>query len=165
MNLNHYIINKNTLLIVPYGKRVSKVYEYNCQFIVNKTSLNIIKESCLFYGCSYSGRKESSNYLLDIEMKTPIMIDDKLDIIFFPTSSCVREDSIWVSYQNLIKYTSYNDISSTLLFYNNIKVNIGCKYHIIDNQYIKCIKLEKLISKHNEFVEKNRVIFSNFIEN
>ena len=165
MNLNHYIIKENTLLIVPYGKRMSKVYEYDCQYIVNKNSLNIIKESCLFYGCSFSGRKESCNYLLNIEMKTPILIDDKLNIIFFPTSSCVREDSIWISYQNLLKYTSYNDVSSTLLFYNNKQVNVGCKYRIIDNQYIKCIKLEKLINKHNDFVEKNRLKFNNFIEN
>ena len=154
MELDRYEINRNTLLIVPIEHRRSKVYEYGREFIVNRSSLNIIKDSCLAYGSSYIGRKESCNYLLGIDMKTPIVIDEGSSIIFFPTSSCIRDSSIWVSYQNLIKYFKYDNNVTTLYFYRHFNINVDCKYNGIDRQFIRCIKLENLIMKKNFFLHE-----------
>ena len=103
MILNSYEINADTLAIVPYGRGKSKVYEGKEEFIVKKSSLMIVKDSCLFFGSSFEGRKEGAKSLLGIDMKVPIVIEDTRNMIFFPTSSCVRDNSIWISYQNLLK--------------------------------------------------------------
>ena len=158
MILNSYEINADTLAIVPYGRGKSKVYEGKEEFIVKKSSLMIVKDSCLFFGSSFEGRKEGAKSLLGIDMKVPIVIEDTRNMIFFPTSSCVRDNSIWISYQNLLKYSKYNDILTTLYFKNNISVNVGCKCCLIDNQYIRCIKLEKLLLNRKKFIEKELFI-------
>ena len=155
MELSSYEVNMDTLVIVPVGKNRSKVYENGDVFIVKKSCRKIIEDSCLFFGCSYEGRKEGIKSLLNIDMKIPIVIEDTRNIIFFPISSCIREDSVWISYQNLIKYAKYNDISTTLYFKDSIKINVGCKYCLIDNQVIRCIKLEKLLLNRKKFMENS----------
>ena len=157
MELNSYEINSDTLLIIPCGKNLSKVYEGNDVYLVHKSSFKIIKDSCLFFGCSYEGRREGSKFLIGSEMKIPIVIEDSHSIIFFPTSSCIRENSIWISFKNLVRYTKYNDISTMLYFKDHIQLIVGCKYSLIDNQTIRCIKLENAINKRSVFEKKNVV--------
>ena len=152
MDLNYYRINTNTLVIIPYGKKKSKVIEYGKEYIVRKSSYQIIKDSCLFYGASFEGRKEGTKSLIGINMKVPIVIEDTNSIIFFPTNSCIRENSTWISYQNLLKYDYYNELSTVLYFKNNQKVFVGCKYNLIDNQVIRCIKLEKILVNRKKFL-------------
>lgn len=153
MELDSYEINVETLLIVPIGKSRSKVYEFDGEYIVRMSSLAIIKHSCLYFGCSYEGRKEGTKALIDVEMKVPILIEDSRNILFFPTSSCIHKSSIWVSYQNLIKYSKLNEFSTILYFRNNKSIKVDTKYNLIDNQVIRSIKLETLLSKRKSFID------------
>ena len=91
-------------------------------------------------------------------MKVPIVIEDSRNIIFFPTSSCIRENSIWISYQNLVKYSKFNDISTDLFFKGNYHVRVGCKYNLIDNQIIRCLKLDNTLQKRKDFFKSESVI-------
>ena len=161
MEYDNYEVSSNTLVIIPIGNKKSRIYAYGGDFIVKKSSLSIIEESCLFFGSSYEGRKEGTKALLNVDMKVPIIIEDSRNIIFFPTSSCIRESSIWISYQNLIKYNKFNDCLTDLYFKNHVHVRVGCKYNLIDNQIIRCIKLEKALLNRKKFIEKE----CNFLEN
>ena len=114
MELDSYEINFDTLVIVPCVKKLSKVFEGNDIFLVHQSSYQIIKNSCLYYGCSYDGRREGSKFLIGSDMKLPIVIEERRNIIYFPTTSCIRDNSIWISYQNLIKYKKYNEYSKML---------------------------------------------------
>lgn len=151
--LNNYEINVETLLILPYEKGKSKVYEYDGEYIVNLSPLSIIKNSCLYFGCSYEGRKEGIKTMIGVDMKVPILIEESKNIIFFPTSSCVNRSSIWVSYQNLLKYSKINEFSTVLYFRNNRSIKIDTKYNLIDNQVIRCIKLETLLVRRKNFIK------------
>ena len=155
MELDEYEINAETLLIIPYSKEKSKVYEYNEEFIVNMTSLDIIKHSCLYFGCTYEGRRESVKSFIGIDMKVPILIEESRNIIFFPTNSCVNKNSIWVSYQNLLKYSKFNDFSTFLYFRKNKSYKIDVKYKLIDNQVIRCMKLNTFLGKRKNFIEND----------
>ena len=162
MELDSYEINGDTLVIVPLGKGKSKVYEYEAEFVVHKSSLKIIEDSCLFFGSSYEGRKQGTKFLIGGKMKIPIIIDECRNIIFFPTSSCIKESSIWVSYQNLLKYNRHNEFSTVLYFKYNKSIRIGCKYSLVDNQVIRCIKLENAILKRINFQRKECTILDDF---
>lgn len=153
MELNEYEINAETLLIMPYGKNQSKVFEYDGEFIVNMTSLDIIKHSCLYFGCTYEGRKESVKSFIGVDMKVPILIEESRNIIFFPTNSCINRNSIWVSYQNLLKYSKLNDFSTILYFRKNKNYKIDVKYKLVDNQVIRCMKLNTFLGKRKNFVD------------
>ena len=162
MEFDYYIINTETLLIIPVGKGKSKVYETKESFIVNKSSRKIIEDSCLYFGSSYEGRIEGTKSLIGINMKVPIVVEDTQNIIFFPTASCIRENSIWVSFQNIVKYEKINDFSTAIYFGNNEKKIIGCKYCLVDSQYIRCIKLEKILLKRKSFIEKESFLLNLF---
>ena len=157
MELNEYEINAETLLILPYGKNKSKVYEYNEEFIVNMSGLDIIKHSCLYFGCTYEGRRDSVKSFIGVDMKVPILIEESRNIIFFPTNSCVNKDSIWVSYQNLLKYSKINEFSTVLYFQKNRDYKINVKYKLVDNQVIRCMKLNTFLGKRKNFIENAKI--------
>ena len=54
--MNQYEIGSSTLAIIPISDKISKVYEEESEYIVNKSANSIIKDSCEFYGSSYEGR-------------------------------------------------------------------------------------------------------------
>ena len=160
MELDDYQINIDTFVIIPIGKSKSKVYEAGESFIVNKSSFKIIEDSCLYFGSRYDGRRYATKNLIGVDMKIPIIIEESRNIIFFPTSSCIRDNSIWVSYQNLLKYSKFNDLVTTLYFKNSKGIQIGCKYNLIDNQVIRCIKLERILFDRKKFVEKEYFVLN-----
>lgn len=147
----NYEINDETLLIVPYDYGKSKVYEYDDEFIVDMVPLTIIKNSCLFFGSSFEGRRDASKDIIGIDMKVPIIIEESRNIIFFPVSSCISKNSVWISYQNLIKYSKSDSNSCVLYFKNNKSIRLGSKYNLVDNQVIRCIKLDTMLSKRKKF--------------
>lgn len=156
--MSNYEINVETLAIIPYGYGKSKVYEYDREFIVNDIPGNIISDSCLFFGSSIEGRREAVKNILGVDMKVPILIEDTNNIIFFPITSCINKNSIWISYQNLVKYSKIDKFSTVLYFYNNKKITIDIKYNLIDNQVIRCIKLESLLKKRRNFFKEESII-------
>lgn len=153
--LDNYIINYETLIIIPIEDNSSKVYEIDKEFIVKKDCLSIIKDSCLYFGSSLEGRRSGAKDFLNCEFKVPIIIEDSNNLIFFPTSSYRRRDTVWISYQNLLKYKKI-DINSTILYFkNNSKLKLNVRYNIIDNQVIRCIKFDAIANKRkNIFVRE-----------
>lgn len=156
--INNYEINTETLIIFPYGNGKSKVYEYDSEHIVHCIPLNIIEYSCLFFGASLEGRKAAVKEMLGIDMKVPILIEDSNNIIFFPITNCVHKSSIWISYQNLLKYSKLDEFSTVLYFHNNKQLVIDVKYNLIDNQVIRCAKLDTLLNKRRNFLKKENLV-------
>ena len=145
--LKNYIINYETLLIIPFEDDKSKVFEVDEELIVNMKPFDIIKNSCLFFGSSYEGRREGTSSLLKCNIKLPIIIEDSKCLIFFPTYSFKNEKNIWVSYNNLIDYKKYNANSTLFVFKNNNDIKVNVKQNIVDNQFIRCLKIEAIIRK------------------
>lgn len=150
--LNNYEINADTLLIIPISSGKSKVVETGSTFFVKNSSLDIIKRSCLFFGCSYDGRRDAIKNLIGVDMKVPIVIEESRNIIFFPTASCVKRNSIWISYQNLLKYTKFNEFSTVLNFRDNVSIKVDVKCNLIDNQVVRCLKIDTILSKRKMIV-------------
>ena len=146
-----YIINCETLLIMPYGDNMSKVYEYDEILIVTSSVLTIVKNSCLYFGSSLAGRQAGTKALMNCNVKVPIIIEDSNNIIIFPTNSDRNSNCYWVSYNNLLKYTKTSNKGSLLYFKQNNKIEVDIKYNIIDNQVIRCIKLEAIINKRKKY--------------
>ena len=82
--INNYIVNLETLLLIPVDNNRTKIFEMEDEFIVKKNIMEIIKDSCLFFGSSFEGRKEGTKALLKCAIKVPIIIDDSRNLILFP---------------------------------------------------------------------------------
>lgn len=153
--IDNYIINYETLVIVPYDNKRVKVYEVDDEFLVNMNVFDIVRNSCLFFGSSLEGRKEGTKALLGCEIKVPIIVEDSRNLIIFPTSSYKSKKNVWIAYQNLLKYSKYSTDITMLSFRNNRNIEVNVRYNIIDNQIIRCIKLDTIITKRkNELKEE-----------
>lgn len=134
--LKEYEINDDTIAIVPIDEKLSKIYEDEVEYVVNKNANKIIEENCKFYGSSYKGRCEGTKYLTGIKSKYPIIIEESRNIIFFPTSSVRNNENIWLSL-NKIKSYDKNNYGTLITFNNNKKIALAISLYSLDNQYCR----------------------------
>lgn len=142
--MDNYTINSKTLAIIPIDENKSKVYESNNVLIVAKNTHKLIEENCEHYGSSLSGRKKGTLDLIGVTHKSPIVIEDENNIIFFPTSSPRLKDCSWISLNNLETYAPY-DKASIIKFKNNLSLQIPVSNKIINNQVLRATRLESVL--------------------
>ena len=152
--MNNYEINRETLLLIPIKGSKTKVIEVDNTFIVDCSTQAIIKKSCLFFGSSYEGRREAIKNLIGVMEKVPILVEESRNIIFFPMTSSIKRSYIWISYQNLLNYTKFNEFSTVLYFRENCKIKLDVKYKLLDNQIVRCLKLDAILLKRKFIVNE-----------
>lgn len=151
--MDNYEIGSSTLAIVPLGENISKVYEEETKYIVNKSSNSIIKENCEFYGSSYEGRCIGTKSLTGIKTKYPIIIEESRNIIFFPTSSIRTKQSTWIAV-NKVKSINQKSYKSQIEFKNKEKLDLDISIYSLENQFVRATMLKsKLYERKLE--EKN----------
>ena len=146
-----YEINASTLVIIPIDEEKCRVYEDDKDFIVKRHSTKIVNDSCMFFGSSLNGRQYGTKKLINVAVKAPIIIEESKKIIFFPTASPRQINCMWISYNNLVKYTK-NEDKTIFTFKNNKQIELDISYNIIDNQIVRCIKLEKAFIKRKKII-------------
>ena len=139
--MDNYEIGMQTLAIVPLDDKVSKVYEEETEYIINKSSNSIIKENCEYYGSSYEGRCVGTKKLTGIKTKYPIIIEESRNIIFFPTSSIRNKQSAWISL-NKIKDIKKIDYDSQIEFKNSKKIKLDISVYSLENQLVRATMLK-----------------------
>ena len=147
--LKNYIINDETLLLIPYfynGANITKVYEFDEELLVEKLPYEIIKESCLFFDSSFEGRRDGTMALINCKMKVPVIIEESRKILFFPTCSIENSNNMWISYNNMINFNKVDSKETVINFKKNKSIMVNVKYNLIDNQFVRCIKLDSVIS-------------------
>ena len=98
-----YIINNKTLALLPLGKK-TKILEWDKDFIVEESIINIIEHNCILNGSTLEGRRKGSSYLIGASYKPPIIIDEMKRIILIPTHSNKNSNCKWFILDNILKY-------------------------------------------------------------
>lgn len=151
--MNNYEINKETLAIIPIEEEISKVIEEEKEFIINASVMKIIDDSCKFFGSSYEGRFEGTKTIMGISHKSPIIIEETRKIIFFPTTSPRINTCSWISLNNIKEYYKSNS-NTVIVFSCGKKIKLQLSYPIVDNQVLRATRLEALLNKRIEEIEK-----------
>jgi len=148
-----YEISKQTLAVIALNEETSKIIEEDKEFTINRSSKKIINDSCKFFGSSYEGRFQGTKTMLGISHKSPIIIEESSEIIFFPTSSPRLDMCSWISLNNIKDY--YKDKKNTIINFSCGKVlNLDISYGIIDNQVLRATRLQ-IILKNKKNMLKN----------
>lgn len=141
--MNNYIINENTLMLIKQDFK-TKIIEKNHIFTINNDINSILDESCKNYGSSFYGRVVASKYLLGNGYKTPIIINENKEIIFFPTSSLKNSECNWINYNYVEKL--FNDKNKTILiFKNSLKIELEISSKFLYKQLLKSSRLESIL--------------------
>lgn len=148
-----YEIDLSTVMLIGVDDGKTKVVTIDSEFIINECSKKIIDNSCKFFGSSLTDRVNMTKRLINISSKSPIVIEDSRNIIFFPLKSVRDKNNIWISFNNLDKYTK-NDDKTIFYFKNNKQVVIDFSYYIIDNQVTRSLMLDYELKKRRESLKK-----------
>ena len=152
--MENYEISSATLAIVPLGDEVSKVYEEEYEYIVQRSANSIIKDNCEFYGSSYEGRCIGTKTLTGIKTKFPIIIEESRNIIFFPTSSTRTKQSTWIALNKIKEISKKAHQNSEILFKNQDRLDLDISINSLENQIVRATMLKsKLYERKLE--EKN----------
>lgn len=141
--MQDYEINTNTLALIN-EKEKTKVYETDSVFYVDKSANKIMEDSCEYFGSSLSGRQKGTFNLIGVSHKSPIIVEETKEIIFFPTVSPRLKNCNWISLNNIEKY--YNEKGKVvIIFKNNQKLELSTSYGVVDNQILRATRLESVL--------------------
>ncbi len=148
--INEYEINQSTVAIIPIETKVSKVIEEDRTFLVSKSTTQIVDESCKFFGSSYLGRHEGTKSLIGVNYKSPIIVEETTEMIFFPTSSPRFDGCYWIALDK-VKEHNESKHGSILKFTNGEEVEINISSRSLENQVLRATKLSCVLRKRKEF--------------
>jgi len=141
-----YEINRDTLAIVSKDINNSKILESTDEYIINKNTFTVIEHSCEYFGSSYNGRHDGTKNLIGITHKSPIIIEESNNIIFFPTTSPRLKDCTWISLNNVLSYKSASNSKNTIIEFKNGKtIEVPVSVGSINNQILRASRLETVI--------------------
>ena len=101
--MDSYEINKDTYAVMTINDGITKVLEKDDEYFVNKSSYEVMEDSCQYYGSSCEGRIKGTKNILGSNYKVPIIIEESNDIIFFPTETASSNNCVWLSLNNIEK--------------------------------------------------------------
>ena len=146
--MENYEVNSDTLAIIPLNANETRIIERGSDFVVNSSSMKIIDDGCRFFGSTYNGRMEGTKSMIGINYKAPIILEETIPMIFFPTISPRLEACSWISFRDVEKCLKNNDKSSIIIFKNGTKLNLNLSYKILQNQILRSSYLNStLISR------------------
>ncbi len=142
-----YEINYDTQVILPLNSRKSKVIEQGTEYIVENSTLEILEHSCEYFGSSLEGRKEGTRKLLGITHKSPLIIEESRQIIFFPTASPEKTDCIWVNLEKVDKYYGLEEKRSAIVFKNGDILEFDVSIGSLTNQILRATRLKYVLDE------------------
>ena len=148
-----YEIDLSTLMLIGIDEYKTRVITIDSEFIVNFDTKKIIDNSCKFFGSSLTDRVNMTKRLININSKSPIVIEESRNIIFFPLKSIRDKCNIWISFNNLEKYVK-SENKTTFIFNSGKEVIVDFSYYIIDNQVTRSLMLDYEIKKRRESLKK-----------
>ena len=148
-----YEIDLSTLMLIGLDDLSTRIVTTDNDFIIKESCKKIIDNSCRFFGSSLTDRIKSTNRLVNMASKTPIVVEESRSIIFFPLKSTREKNNIWISFNNLDTYTKDGN-KTILIFKNGKQISLNFSYYIIDNQVTRSIMLDYEINMRRKSLEK-----------
>lgn len=141
--MDSYEINKNTVALIPKENKTI-VYEVDNSFVVNKSPLKIVEESCEYFGSSLEGRQTGTSALVGFTHKVPVIIEESFDLIFFPTLSPKNSECSWLAYSHIFKPDKFKD-KTIIELKNGKKILVDVSTAIIDSQLYRCSRIKDVL--------------------
>lgn len=145
-DLDSYEITKDTCAVINLSEEFTKIIELEEEYILPKKTYEVMEDSCSYYGSSYQGRLKGTKKILGSNYKLPIVVEEKNDIIFFPTNGIENEKCSWLSLNNISKYEKHGGYTR-VTFSNGKKLIIKMTYSTFELQLMRATRLQMLLKK------------------
>lgn len=151
--MEKYEVNENTTAVIGLGENISKIVEYNNEYIVGNSSYEVMDNSCKYFGSSYLGRVDGSKNILGLHHKVPVVVEESSDLIFFPINTTEDIRCIWLSLKWIKDVYTVNN-KTIVEFKNGKKMLCKCSEYSLKNQIMKASRLNTILNERKH--EKNR---------
>ncbi len=141
-----YEINQDTLAIIPKSYNSSKILEIDNEYDIDLNPYSVMEHSCEYFGSSLEGRINGSKNMLGSIYKSPVLVEESRNIIFFPTKSPNLESNVWISLNNIDHYEKCEN-NTKIYFKNNKELVIDIPILSFENQVLRATKLESVFRK------------------
>lgn len=147
---NRPFIGMDTKMLYPFfsgGYLYTKLYYQNTYYVVEKSPLNILKDSIIGYGADYQGAKKSSKSYLGGSYTLPLQISGQHSIYMFPTRSCRDPECAWIALDHYKGCDSIDHNQCQVYLSNQPTIIINCKATLLMKRYNNALKLKDKIEK------------------
>ena len=132
--LDSYEINSSTLAIIAVSETLSRIIEKEREFYVSMSSLEIVENSCKYYGSTYEG----------CSYKLPIIVEESKPIILFPISSPKFTKCSWFSITNVDRVVKH-ELGAKILFKTGYELILESSFDSIENQMLRATRLSCIL--------------------
>lgn len=148
-----YEIDLSTDVLIGLDELKTRVITSEFDRIINENTKNIVDNSCKYFGSSLMERVNMTKRLVRISSKSPVIIEESKNIIFFPLKSVREKNNIWISFNNIKSYIK-EDNKTLIIFNDNQQIKLDFSYYIVDNQITRCMMLDYELKKRKETLQK-----------
>ncbi|MGN1401456.1 MAG: competence protein ComK [Bacillus sp. (in: firmicutes)] len=135
--VEEYEVNAYTTMIRPMmvdDKVYSEIMELDEEYTSPLKPLDIIKNSCNYFGCQYDGRRVGTKSLTGYTHKAPIAIEPSSSIYFFPTTSPEKESCVWIAQKHIASFAKKGPLETVVTFSNKQQIDVPVSYSTFENQ-------------------------------
>ena len=147
--MDSYEINKDTYAIMSINEGVTKILEKEDEYFINKSSYQVMEDSCAYYGSSCEGRVKGTKAILGSNYKVPIIVEESNEIIFFPTEAASSINCIWLSLNNIKKYEKCNGFTK-VTFNSGKEIIVKMSISSFETQILRANRLGSIIRQRKE---------------
>ena len=150
-----------TMALLPhfdeYANLQTIVIEEEHSFIVPLPPLNVIDESCRYYGSSYAGRLEGIKRVMGITKKAPIAISVELAIFFFPHESTSNHSCVWLSHTHIEALEKVDKRKTLVHFSNGDSLIIPASKNQLETKILRTAQYRYLLQNRTDMTRRTTV--------
>ena len=121
--------------------------------------LKLLTEAVSTLALVMRARKQGTKQLIGITHKAPIAIAPSSSIFFFPTTSPLRPQCIWLSHDHVMSFSRLNQQQTTVMFRNKQSIAIHMSSGSFENQLPSNSFFEDQACSENGRNKKKIVLF------
>ncbi|WP_242637846.1 MULTISPECIES: competence protein ComK [Bacillaceae] len=157
VKIGEYVVNSCTMYIKPaeYGNKIfSTIVEPEDEFLSPFKPLDLIKNSCAFYGVDYESRRKGTKLLIDYSRKLPIVIEPINNIYAFCTTSPEDPNCIWFFLEHIKDYRRASARQTLVIFRNDNSFTFPVSYSTFNTQMLRTSYLQTKLMQRVELNKK-----------
>ncbi len=152
--IQEYEINVETMALLPhfddYANLNTIVLEERDLFIVPCSPLELIDESCRYYGSSYEGRLEGIKRVMGIAKKAPIAVSVELEIFFFPHESPGNHSCVWLSHTHIESLEKVDKRNTIVQFTNGESLLVPASKNQLETKVLRTAQYRHLLQNRTD---------------
>ena len=144
--MKKYEVNENTIAVIGLDENSTKVVEKSKEYLIEDIAYSVMEHSCNYFGSSYKGRIEGSKEMIGSKYKTPIIVEESNELIFFPVNNIESPKCTWIS----LKWVDHvKTVRGTTYIYlkNGKRLPISASKYSVENQVLRSSKLHLVLNE------------------